>query len=230
MNQRRSGLREDWPKWPSGYALLRLPNTCASRGQTGDGELQRMKETRQFSKQRTIPELHFVHVGNRIRTAKWCRRKRCQLVTIHDDDLLRNIGPCCDLGDRRPLNMQVHQPCREVQDTCRRDAIDVEQAQRRRKCRQGSKGQRYQTKGRSARGRRQGRPRHVGDPDRVGVPWTGWQGQVWNVLDQNASLSTGGNKWRKRAEDRHVPEQHVRDRRRADHGREQGQVLQLQAP
>ena len=32
MNQWRSGLREDWPKWPSGYALLRLPNTCASRG------------------------------------------------------------------------------------------------------------------------------------------------------------------------------------------------------
>ena len=32
MNQWKFGLREDWPKWPSGYALLRLPNTCASRG------------------------------------------------------------------------------------------------------------------------------------------------------------------------------------------------------
>ena len=33
MNQWRSGLREDWPKWPSGYARLRLPNTCASKGE-----------------------------------------------------------------------------------------------------------------------------------------------------------------------------------------------------
>ena len=28
-------LREYWPKWPSGYALLRLPNTCARRVKPG---------------------------------------------------------------------------------------------------------------------------------------------------------------------------------------------------
>ena len=37
MNHRRSGIREDWPKWPSGFALLRLPNTCASWVLAADG-------------------------------------------------------------------------------------------------------------------------------------------------------------------------------------------------